>query len=115
MSPSSESEIFETPLDNTIECIEILGNKMDSAFAIFKSKLEYSKKLEKQVADLNLEVSKLKSEITKLQAKNKIDAKTAGHFDKQLMQKVRQLCHPDRHGNSSLSNSVTAELNKILK
>lgn len=115
MKPSPEAELLETPLDNVIECIEILAGRIDRVFATFKAKLEHSKKLEKQVADLNLEVSKLKSEIARLQSKNKFDSKTASHFDRQLMQKVRHLCHPDRHGNSSLSNSVTAELNKILK
>jgi hypothetical protein len=115
MKARAESELYESTLDTAIEGIEVLGNRIDIVFAAFETKFEYSKKLEKKVTEMNLEISKLKLEIAKLQLKKKFDSKNAGGLDKQLIEKIRRLCHPDRHGNSALSNSVTAELNKILR
>lgn len=36
-------------------------------------------------------------------------------IDKDMLRKLLMLCHPDKHGNSDLSNSVTAELLKMRK
>lgn len=41
--------------------------------------------------------------------------KPSGFFiSQELLKKIRQLTHPDRHDASQLANSVTAELNKLM-
>jgi hypothetical protein len=75
----------------------------------------------KRQTELN---SSLKSEIKSLKAEIQSNRLNLGKvkslpahsgLNKELLVKIRHLCHPDKHENSDLSNSVSSEINNILK
>lgn len=55
--------------------------------------------------DLVAECSRLSKEVAKLR-----NGSQPVGMDQALLRRVLQLCHPDKHGNSPMSNQVTALL-----
>lgn len=54
----------------------------------------------------------LKSKIERLKNENKL-LRTGGGIDADLLKRLRHLCHPDKHGGSSLSHNVFSQLTKL--
>lgn len=54
----------------------------------------------------------LKSKIERLENENKL-LRTHGGIDADLLKRLRHLCHPDKHGGSSLSHNVFSQLAKL--
>ena len=54
----------------------------------------------------------LKSKIERLENENEL-LKTARRIDADLLKRLRHLCHPDKHGGSSLSHNVFLQLGEL--
>lgn len=80
---------------------------------LISNKEKEIKKYQDEIAKLNKEIIQLKNQLIDFEIKS-----GSGRFsdiDIPLLKKIRQLCHPDKHGNSELSHIVTTKLNNILR
>ena len=54
----------------------------------------------------------LKNRIERLERENELLKSTSG-IGADLLKRLRHLCHPDKHGNSSLSTNVFTQLSRL--
>lgn len=54
----------------------------------------------------------LKNRIERLERENELLKSTSG-IDADLLKRLRHLCHPDKHGGSSLSTNVFTQLSRL--
>lgn len=77
----------------------------------FEAKIEINRlKMELRAKELELQMTKMEL----FSAKRQQPASRNSQFTPEELKRLRMLCHPDRHGNSELSNKMTKKLNEIL-
>lgn len=99
-------------IDSAIECMDALANRINvainSSMSVIEVQSEKINRLESRVRALGLVKRAYEISMSELGI-------TGNGITTDLLKKLKQLCHPDRHGNSELSNSVSSELNKMNK
>ena len=59
-----------------------------------------------------IELDYLKNRVKQLENENKL-LKANGGIDADLLKRLKHLCHPDKHGGSSLSTNVFTQLSRL--
>lgn len=60
------------------------------------------------------EFERLQKRLERLEIENtRLRLQTISGISPELLKKLKQLCHPDKHGNSQLSTAVFSELNRF--
>ena len=73
----------------------------------------HEEKLQEQVRQLTSRVRKLQDENATLRFQVHY-GKPSGQFDADTLKRIRMLVHPDKHGNSAMSNEITQLINKLI-
>lgn len=90
------------------ECIELFDTASGEKYKT-RQQACFIDSNENQLERLQHKVARLESELEVV----RLQLTETKSLEGKMLKRLKQLCHPDKHGNSALSNSVFSELNRF--
>lgn len=99
-------------IDSAVACIEALAFRVESTMELSDYHREKAKSLKSRNSSLELQNALLRMAWDETEKKQAIRT-NGGGIKPDLLKKLKQLAHPDKHNGSQLSTAVFSELNKL--